>query len=272
MNRRPWLSALLLTLIAFLSGCNTLQTNGDGGSVISRIEERGSLVLGTSANMPPMTQTSPDGQVSGFDVDLARLMAQALDVKLDIRTIPFAELVPALERGEVDVVISNLTITQKRNKHVAFVGPYMTSGKCIVTKSDDLAKAEATNNLDSPDTRLAVLKGSTSEDFVRTLLPRATVIATEDHDAAVRMVSEGQADGMLTEYPICLSTLKRYPEANFVSVFSLLTYEPIGIALPGKDPLFINWTENFLTRMDATNALDVLGAKWFGELGETVRR
>ena len=261
--------ALVLILLLFITGCNTIQTGGSG-SVISRIEQRGSLVLGTSANMPPMTQTLESGKIVGYDIDLARLMAQSLDVSLDIKPLPFPDLVPALERGEVDVVISNLTITQKRNKRVAFVGPYMTSGKCIITKIESLAKAEKMENLDSPDTRLAVLKGSTSEDFVRTLFPRATIVATKDHDSAVQMVSQGKAGGMLTEYPICLSTLKQNPDADFVSVFSLLTYEPIGIALPGTDPLFINWTENFLTRMDGTNALDALGAHWFGEFGEAI--
>ena len=271
MNRRILQSALALLLLFLVAGCNTIQTGG-AGSVISRIEERGALILGTSANMPPMAQTLDSGKVVGFDIDMAHLMAQSMDVKLDVKTLPFSELVPALERGDVDVGISNLTITEKRNKRGAFVGPYMTSGKCIITKIESLAKAEATDDLNTSGTRLAVLKGSTSEDFVRTLLPLATVITANDHDRAVRMVAEGEAGGMLSEYPICLSTLKRYPDADFVSVFSLLTYEPIGIAIPGTDPLFINWTENFLTRMDGTKALDALAAQWFGEFGEAIGR
>ena len=70
---------------------------------------------------------------------------------------------------------------------------------------------------------------------------------------------------MLTDYPICLATLKSHPDAGFVSVFSLLTYEPIGIALPAGDAQFINWTENFLDRMDKTNGLKEFGHRWFGE-------
>jgi len=71
---------------------------------------------------------------------------------------------------------------------------------------------------------------------------------------------------MLTDYPVCLATIKNNPDAGFVSVFSLLTYEPIGIAVPGDDPLFINWTENFLERVSQTSLLDVLAVKWFGAL------
>ena len=59
--------------------------------------------------------------------------------------------------------------------------------------------------------------------------------------------------------------LKANPDAGFVSVFSLLTYEPIGIALPAEDTQFINWTENFLQRMKGTKGLDELARHWFGK-------
>jgi len=256
----PALLALLL-----IGGCNTMQTRAGDGSTLARIEQRGELVMGTSADMEPMSYTRDDGKVVGLDIDLGRFMAQAMGVKLTTRTLPFGELLPALQRGEVDVVISNLTITPKRNMSVAFVGPYMTSGKCILTRQDSLARAQQAEDLNTPDTRIAVMKGSTSEDFVKTLLPQATVLLADSREAAIDMVKSDQAGGMLTDYPICMSTLKNNPEAGFVSLFSLLSYEPIGIALPGNDPLFVNWTENFLVRMEALGALEEIGKRWFGE-------
>jgi len=58
--------------------------------------------------------------------------------------------------------------------------------------------------------------------------------------------------------------LKKYPDAGFVSLFSLLSYEPIGIAIPGTDPLYINWTENFLKRVEGTGLMEELAVRWFG--------
>ena len=69
----------------------------------------------------------------------------------------------------------------------------------------------------------------------------------------------------MTDYPICLSMIQRYPDAGFVSLFSLLSYEPIGIALPAGDSLYINWTENFLQRMVAISALNEIRVRWFGK-------
>lgn len=262
MPRFIKLPLMLLMLLVFAAG-NAVQAGTD--STLDRIQQRGKLILGTSGNMPTMTQVDASGKVSGFDIDIARYMASSMGVKLDTRVMPFEELLPALEAGKVDVVISNVTITPKRNLRVAFVGPYLVSGKCIVSKSEALAKAEPSTDLNTAATRLAALKGSTSADFARELFPEATLVAVDDFAEAADLVSTDEVSGLLTDYPICMATLKNNPEAGFVSVFSLLTYEPIGIALPANDAQFVNWTNNFLDRLDGTDTLKGLGEVWFGK-------
>lgn len=244
----------------------------ESGSVIARIMDRGSLILGTSGNMPSMSEVDADGKVSGFDIDLARIMASLMGVKLEIQVIPFADLLPKLEAGKVDLVISNLTITPRRNLRVAFVGPYLESGKCIVTRDNALANAQESTNLNVKETRLAVLGGSTSADFARELFPEATLLEVDDYARAATLVRNDEASGLLTDYPVCLAILKANPDAGFVSVFSLLTYEPIGIALPADDALFINWTENFLERMAGTSGFEELGKRWFDTVELTRRK
>jgi polar amino acid transport system substrate-binding protein len=260
------IQTLRASLFLLLMGLAALVPAQAAESALSRIVERGVLVLGTSGNMPSMSFFDANGKITGFDIDLARIIASVMEVELEIRVQPFDQLVSALQKGEVDMVVSNMTITPKRNLKVAFVGPYMTSGKCVVTKDEALAKGEQSQDLNSTATRLAVLAGSTSEDLARELLPQATLVPIEDYDEAARMVLEGEASGMLTDYPICLATLKAHPDAGFVSVFSLLTYEPIGIALPANDAQFVNFMENLLERLDSTNAFEELGARWFGKV------
>lgn len=255
---RASLVSLFLVLVPMLHG------SAMAGAAFDRVVQRGTLVLGTSGNMPSMSMRAADGSASGFDVDLARLMADMMGVKLQVRVLPFAELIGALRSGEVDVVISNVTITPQRNLRVAFVGPYLTSGKCFVTKNEALAAGDGSKDLNSPGTRLTVLAGSTSEAFARELFPNATLLPVADYDAATDMVRNDSALGLLTDFPICLAALKNHPEAGFVSVFSRLTYEPIGIALPPDDAQFINWTENFLERLHETNAIEQLAGRWFG--------
>jgi ABC-type amino acid transport substrate-binding protein len=252
---------VLILTIALLSFAQT-----GGASGLSRILDRGTLIVGTSANMPPMSFVGPDGNATGFDVDLARFIAQAMNVKLEKRVLPFVELLPALEQGEVDMIISNMTITPERNLRVAFAGPYLVSGKCVVTKDKVLARGSGTD-LNTSEIKVAVLAGSTSESFVRELLPQATVVTVDDYDDAVAQVRQDEASGLLTDYPICKALLKANPDAGFISLFSLLTYEPIGIALPPNDAHFLNFTENLLERLEKTEVIDQLGKLWFGNTG-----
>ena len=198
MTGFPGFYSRIATLFFLVVGMAIAQT-ATAGKALSRIQDRGELVLGTSGNMPPMSQKLEDGKVVGFDVDLARLMASGMGVKLTIKTMPFNELLSALEEGDVDVVISNVTVNPQRNMKVAFVGPYMTSGKCVITREERLAKASEAENLNVPETRLAALSGSSSAEFVKVLLPKATLNLVEDFVGGVRMIKAGKVGGLLTD-------------------------------------------------------------------------
>jgi len=248
---------LLLLTVSLLS----LTLNAD---VISKVKKTGELVLGTSGNMTPMTRALDDGSAVGLDIDIAKTMASALNAKLVIKVIPFKKLIPALKRGEIDMIISNMTITPSRNAEVSFVGPYMTSGKCVVTKLTTLALAKDAKDLKKSAKKMAVIKDTTSEKFVRALMPKVELHTVDSQEDAVTLVKEDKVEALLTDYPVCMSILQSNPKAGFVSAFSKLTYEPIGIAVPANDAHFINWTENFLQRATQTGLLNALGKKWLG--------
>lgn len=260
-----------LALMFFSLSSQAAKVSADAAAM-SKIVKSGQLVLGTSGNQPPMTMLDENGKPEGFDVDLADLMAQALGVKLVTKQFDFNKLLGALESGEVDVVISNMTINPSRNMRVAFVGPYMTSGKCLITKKENLAQADDTEELNIPDMNMVALKGSTSEDIIRSLMPKVKLATVEDINKGVKMVADDKVGGMMADYPVCLHTVNANPEAGFISVFSMLTYEPIGIALPANDALFVNWTTNFLERLDKTQTLELLARKWLGNLMDEVEK
>lgn len=249
----------LLALTLILTGCGGATPAPT--STIANVQAKGELVLGTSGNMTPMTRQLENGDVVGLDIDLANVMAAALKVKLTIKVMPLDQLASAVENGTVDVVLSNYTMTPERNAKVAFVGPYLTSGKCLVTKLPDLANAKK-DELADKSNNLVVLEGSTSEAFAKALMKKATIIPAKTQDTAVEMVRNGKADAMLTDFPICQAAVVNNPDDQFVSIFSRLTYEPIGIAVKGSDAHFINWTQNFLDRMEKTGYLAALGQKW----------
>lgn len=252
----------LVLALAVAAGCAS--AHGPSASpVLNRIQTRGELVVGTAGSMPPFNMTTKSGEVIGLDVDLARSMAEAMKVKLRLTTMPFADLLPALQAGRVDAVVSGLTITPERNKMVAFVGPYFISGKSFLAKAGTLDSAKGSADLNAANMRLAALRASTSQAFVQEMLPKATLVLTTDYDEAIALVLQDKVDAMIADFPVCIFSVYRYPDRGLFALVTPLTYEPIGIALPRGDPLLVNWTQNWLRGMEATGDLDRVRDRWF---------
>ncbi len=256
----------VLVLFAF-TACAQQQTKQNSPSsspVIDRIVDRGELVVGTMGNMPPMNMTTKDGDLIGMEIDLGKSIAAAMGVKARFETMAFSALLKALEDGKVDMVMSGMTITPARNMKAAFVGPYFQSGKAFLTKIKTIAEADEAEDVNSADTKLVALKGSTSQAFVEKFIPKATLFTTADYDEAVDMVLKDKVHAMVADYPICVVSVFRYPEAGLLGVVTPITYEPIGIAVPPGDPLLVNWLENFMATLEGSGWFELLEQRWFG--------
>jgi polar amino acid transport system substrate-binding protein len=231
--------------------------------VLDRIQEKKELVVGTAASMPPLNMTTKDGQVIGMEMDLARLFASGMDVKLTLKPMNFNDLLPALEAGQVDMVLSGMTMTPGRNLKVAFVGPYFASGKSVLAKMVNVGLVDEIAKMNNPDKVLVALKGSTSQMFVERVIPNAKLVLADDYDQAVAMVRNDKAIVMVADYPICMVSVYRYPDAKLGTLEKPISYEPVGVALPAGDPLLVNWVQNFLQTLEKTGQTKMLLEKWF---------
>lgn len=262
--------AVALALASSLCACATrpheqaaLSAPADVAPVIARILKRGELVVGTAVDQPPLTMRAKDGRIIGLEPDLGQAMADAMGVKLRVAPLPFGDLVPAVERGDIDMALGGVTMTPQRNLKVAFVGPYLLSGKTIVARSEEIERLKDRATLKEDDVRIVALRGSTSEAFVRAFLPAAQLTLAATYDGAVRLLIDRQADALVADYPAALLAAMRYPSVNLDVLKDPLSFEPLGIALPPTDPLLVNWTTNFLDQLDGTGALEALQDKWF---------
>jgi polar amino acid transport system substrate-binding protein len=230
--------------------------------VLDRVVETGELRVGMSGSQPPFNVRDRSGDLIGIDVDVAAVLAAAMDAELNIVTLPFGELLNALEAGEVDMVISGMTITAERSQRVSFVGPYMLSGMSILTNSRSLSMIDETEDFDQANLKLAALRNSTSQRFIERHLPAAQFTAVEDYDAGVQMVLSDEVDALVADMPICLLTVLRFPDAGLLTLDAPLTIEPIGMAVPKGDMQFRNVVENYYRAMQGTGILEALREKW----------
>jgi polar amino acid transport system substrate-binding protein len=265
------IQARKLALVAALSltACATASpraTDNDARAslspVLDRIRERGKIVVGTTGNQPPLVARDKDGGLIGLEADLARLIALSMGVEPEIKAMAFSELLPALGNGTVDLVLSGMTMTSERNMKVAFVGPYFISGTSVLTKEGSIERMADIERINDPNTRLAALKGSTSQHIVEDLIPKATLKLVTDYDDAVQMVIKGDVDAVIADHLFCVLTALRHEDDKLTTLLRPLTFEPIGVALPPNDPLLVNWMDNFFLMLEGTGLLDDLTARW----------
>jgi ABC-type amino acid transport substrate-binding protein len=241
----------------------TFPINSMAGDTLQRVIDFKVLKVGMSANQPPMTMVNREGGVMGFDVDLAKALAAAMKVKLEIKAMPFGELMTALEEDKIDMVMSGMSITPQRTELVSFVGPYMMSGKSILTKNSVLGKISSGEEFNRKELKLLALSNSTSVAFVKSEAPDAQLIEINSYDEGVAMLIEGKADAMVADMPMCVLSVMRYPEAGLTTLDRPLTVEPIGIAISKDDPQFFNLVDNYLRAYEKTGVLTKLRKKWF---------
>ena len=258
-----------LVLVVLGSGCSTpvpeVALADPSTPILNRIAQSGILRVGMSGDQPPFNMRTRSGQLIGIEPDLANALALRMGVRAEFSAMPFEELLAALEAGRVDIVLSQVTVTAERNRRVAFTAPYFVTGKAILSRSQVLAGAETSRDLDIVGLRLSALAGSTSEEFVRTRLPSARLSTTLDSDQAVRLVLSGKVDAMVADLPLCVISVLRNPESDLVAVSAPFTYDPIGAALPPHDPLFLNLVENFFRDLEGSGSMQELTHRWFND-------
>jgi polar amino acid transport system substrate-binding protein len=242
------------------AGCASL---GLGSSGTDRVRSTGTLRVGMAGDYPPLNARTLDGALIGLDADLAASLAAILKVELVLVEKPIGELLDAVRSGEVDVAISGLTMTPRRNLDVAFAGPYYLARKAMLASGTLLDGVAHVRDLRGRGLSIVSVAGGTSEELVRRVLPDEERTFVPDQADAVAMIVEGRADVLVADDPVVRFARLRYPEAGLTMVESTYSAEPIGIAIAPDDPLFVNLVENYLHTLEQIGLMDTLRERWF---------
>ena len=255
-------SLLKMIMVLFLLLCFVAVASA--GPTIDSVLKKKELVVGTSGTYAPLTFKAKDGNPRGLDIDLSRFIAGAMNVKLRVGVIPFDELIPALESGKIDMILSCMTITPERNLRVAYIGPYFMSGQSILTTKDVAININGLADINKPDFSIAVPKGTTTEKIAKMMLPKAKLVVAKSTDDALNLLLKKKVVAMMGDYPYVSVASVRYKDKGFVAnpPFSA---EPIGIAVRQDDPLLMNLLQNLLILLRGDGLLDDMTRRWFAD-------
>jgi len=252
----------LMMMLGLLAGCTA--------------KEEDTFTVGMELAYPPFETKDDKGEPTGVSVDFAKAMGEYLGKKVVIENIAWDGLIPALQTGRVDAVISSMTIKEERKEKIDFSKPYAKALLAILANSGSgITKME---DLNVAGKKVAAELRSTSNIYAEKNLKNATVIPLADESACVTEVVQGKADAFIYDQLTIYRNNKSNPDTtNAVFIpFQDVEYWGVGIKKDNKELLdkvnmfiddfykkdgFSPLTEKYLK--DEKANFDQFGFEWF---------
>jgi polar amino acid transport system substrate-binding protein len=228
-------------------------------STIARASKRGKLVVLMEAEFKPFTYKQ-QGELMGFDVDLAREIAKELKVPVEFRERAFDLLAAELTQGKGDLVISGITMTPERALACAFTDPYFFTRTIALLARPRADAVTSLEDLNAAERKVVVQKGSTGENAVKARLPKATLVTFDREDLCALEVAQGRADAFVYDELQVETQHREHPGTTRV-LAEQLSVEPYAIELRRGDPESRDWLNLVLSVMKRDGRIEALYRK-----------
>ncbi len=234
-------------------------------STLNQVVKRNKLIVGMEVKFFPFEYSDTRGEPVGVDVDLARLAAKELGVEIEIKDMEFSGLIPALQGGKIDMIISGMTRTLARAKTVTFTKPYFETGLCALVSNKKAPDLTRVSQLNDPRRVIAVKLGTTGDIVASKLFPKARLNRYKEETACVLDVVAGRADAFFYDQ-LSIAKHHRQNPGTTHAILKPFTYEPYAIAIRSGDFVFLNWLNQFLETIKADGRYERLHHEYFGDL------
>lgn len=259
------LSLMFLYLAASWGLASTLpaqaETESQSGTLQSVLQKK-TLRVGVSL-FTPWAIKQPDGQLVGFEIDVARQLAKDLGVKPQFIVLEWEKIIPALLNRDIDIIAAGIVITPQRALKVNFSQPYDSSGIGLVTNIALTQAFKGPSDLNRPEVVIASVTGTISQDLAQRVFPMATLKTFASSQEAIRAVTNGKVHGYVEHEPITTFTVLDNPDTVDEPLSKPLLETRAGFAVNKRDPDFVNFLNAWITAHEADTWLSSVHKYWF---------
>lgn len=221
-----------------------------------------SLKVGAETTFPPFEfQDEKSKEYTGFDIDLMKAVGKQMGYEVQIASLGFDALIPALDAGQIDVIASAMTITDERAKKVSFSNPYYQSGLSIVVKKDNTA---IQGFKDLVGKRIAVQIGTTSSEETKKIKD-AKVREFNSASEAYMELKAGGVDAVVNDLPVNQYYLAQGGAKDAKAIGEVLNSENYGIAVSKKNGELVTKINKALDELKTNGEYAKIYEKWFGK-------
>ena len=269
--KRMKIMALVALFVLTLAGCAGRGVQGalggDDGS-LQKILDAGQFVLGLDANYPPMGFTDESGEITGFDIDVAREVCARLGVALVTRPIDWDLKEEELNNGVIDCIWNGMSVTPSRAEAMALSEPYLKNELIFVVTGGSSAKTMR----DLAGGTVGVQSGSSTEDVIKAsaIYPEITVVARGDNLTLLELLREGELDAVLLDSVVAYYYISGREEPYFV-LPDILSEEDLAIGFRKEDRALRDRVQELMSAMKSDGTLGAIAKQWFGSDITTIK-
>ena len=231
-------------------------------STIEQVQQRGVLRVGMSTFVP-WAMKDKQGNLIGFEIDVAKRLAQDMGVKVEFVPTNWSGILPALLTGKFDIIIGGMGITSERNLKVNFSTPYDYTGMSIVANKKLAKGLKSLEDFNKPNVTIAARIGTTAAAAAKKFAPKAKLKLFDNESQAVQELLNGRVHALIASAPLPAVQALDYPDKLFLPLKENFTKEPIGFAVVKGDVDTLNFLNSWITIMDAEGWLKERKHYWF---------
>ena len=262
MNERlRWAVRISVILLAFTVTGSQVARAG----AIEDIQQRGKMIVGLSTFVP-WAMRAKSGELIGFEIDVARKLAEDMGVEVEFQPTAFDGIIPALIAKKFDLIITGMALKPKRNLQVNFSRPY---AYLKVGMAANKAKAEkdglkTLKDWNQPKVILTIKRGTAPGETVARLFPQAKLRQFDDDAQALQDVLNGNAHGFLTSEPKPTHYVLDNPTVLY-HPFGIAPWDPTASSMAVRKGDFdaINFLDNWIIYHELDGWLQQTHDKWF---------
>lgn len=239
MKNGKWLVLALAAVFAL----GTVQVaNAD---TVTEIVKRGELRVACQTQGPPFSFVDKNGERTGSSIEIVKMMAQEMGVKLVLVNYDWDGLIPALLAKKADILAADMTPTLKRALKVSFTKPYYTTYSVFLKKAGN-DKFNTLKDIDKEGVTVGVLLGSSPETDAKKMLKKATVKSYKGGGSiVVNAVVTGQCDVGFNDYSAFAAQVTDFPKGSLEFVEGKFGASPLSFALRTEDTHLLTWCDLF---------------------------
>lgn len=249
-------SALALALLVF-GGCAGPTPVNSG----TPMDKNNPLRVGVTPLYPPVI--FKDGKhYDGIEAELAQLVSRELGRPIAYVELARDDLIPAVLRGEIDVVMSGMSVTPGRAERVRFTESYMDTGQLAVVRTKELTRFGAPHQLRGAGVRIGFVRETTGAKYVHSDLPRSIQLEFEASDEGVAALRAGEIDVFIHDAPTIWKYTLAPDNRDLAGLYRALTKEGLAWAVGPNDSVLQSQLNESLAELRTSGRLEPVLRKW----------